>query len=163
MVAFDWTSAIVGVRKPPFFSRCSYFCVKWHFPIVTSQCSPAFDCFVYVTHHYLFGSATKSYVNWWWLPVGIEYRRGTVTRSSPTGRFRSDASLVYPFSLSVPASIIRGVDLRLRGLKVKRRTPCVITFCWEEFAVLHTQVRLCGVKPEDLCGNHLRPWRSISV
>ena len=45
--------------------------------------------------------------------------------SSPADRFRSDASLLYLFGVAVLASSIRGVDLGLRGLRLKRRTPLV--------------------------------------
>jgi hypothetical protein len=49
-----------------------------------------------------------------------------VTRcSSPADRFRSDYSLFDLFSVAVLARGNRGVDLRLRGLKVKRGTTRV--------------------------------------
>lgn len=63
-MAFDWTSAIVGVRKPQFFHVARIFVLNDISPLLLPIAVQAFECFVYVTHHYLFGSAIKSYVNW---------------------------------------------------------------------------------------------------
>lgn len=65
MVAFDWTSALVGVREPRFLHVAHIFVLNDISPVVFSHCWPHSDYFVYITHHNLFGmgSVTKSYVN----------------------------------------------------------------------------------------------------
>ena len=65
MVAFGWTSALVGFREPRFFHVAHIFVLNDMFPLLLPSPLQSFDYFVYVTHHNLFGmrSVTKSYVN----------------------------------------------------------------------------------------------------
>lgn len=64
-MAFDWTSALVGVREPRFLHVAHIFVLNdispWFLPIAVQT----LDYFVYVSHHNLFemGNVTESYVN----------------------------------------------------------------------------------------------------
>jgi hypothetical protein len=54
MVAFDWTSAVVGVREPRFFHVAHIFVLNDISPLLLPSAAQAFGYFVYVTHRYLF-------------------------------------------------------------------------------------------------------------